>query len=374
MRARVAHIVSARGMAGAERFLASLVVGGHERGLEQVVLNPFANEAIDALRMHCAPVPCEGRPCDRLIDLPSSRRWLGRRLREFEPDIVHVVLFHAMALTSSLRQPRGTSRLLTNVSGDWTRLSNRRLVRTIDRMGGRRFDRVVAISQYVERFLVSEYGYPASKVTCIPLGWKGTPRPAVLEERPPSIICVGVLRPEKCHEVLLRAMPLVLRDIPSARLVLVGDGPLRDALEVQVASMGLRGNVDFLGSVEEVWPHLAAADVFAIASRVEAFCIAVVEAMAAGLPVVAPAVGALPELVQPGVTGELFGPADHEALALHLVRILRSPELRERMGAEARRAAEPLRLERAIGRYFTVFDELLATTPRRAVRPGLPSA
>jgi glycosyltransferase involved in cell wall biosynthesis len=356
---RIAHVISARGLAGAERFLAALVVAGHERGWDQLVLNPFANDSLEHLAALCDPVDCQGRSGDHLLDVPSMRRWLRGRIRDFRPQIVHAMLFPALVLTATLPKRRGTSRLVTNVSGDWALSTHGRLTEHVDRLAGDRYDRVVAISRYVEEFLLSEYGYSPSKVTCIPLGWRGEPQPPSSQERPPTIICVASLRPEKCHQVLLAALSLVRREVPTARLVLVGDGGMRRGLQAQTEAMGLGGGVEFRGAVEEVWSHLAEADVFAIASRSEAFCIAVVEAMAAGLPVVAPAVGAIPELVSPGITGELFPPSDHEALARHIVHLLLSAELRSRMGAAAREAAAPLRLDRAIDRYFGVYEELL---------------
>jgi glycosyltransferase involved in cell wall biosynthesis len=117
--------------------------------------------------------------------------------------------------------------------------------------------------------------------------------------------------------------------------------------------------VEFAGTVPDIWPHLARADVFALASRTEAFGIAVVEAMAAGLPVVAAAVGGVPELVSPGVTGELFPPGDHRALAAHLLRLLREPELRGRMGAAAQQAAEGYRLKETVRKYCALYADLL---------------
>ena len=81
--------------------------------------------------------------------------------------------------------------------------------------------------------------------------------------------------------------------------------------------------------------------------------------MAAGLPVVAPAVGTLPELVRPGVTGELFPPGDRTALAHHLVELLTSPERRARMGAAGREEAQSMRMDRAVARYFDLYEELL---------------
>ena len=346
-------------MGGAERFLATLVGAGEQRGLEQVVLNPFAVEASGDMAALCAPVRYEAKACDRVTEFPALYRWLWTRLRDFRPDIVHVVLLQAQVVVA-MKKRSGTSFLLTNVGGDWVRTApHGRLIAAAERWAGRRFDRVVAISEAVRRFLVTDYGFPESKVTCIPLGWRGDPKPPNEAPRPPTVVCVAALRPEKGHEVLLRAFSRVRRAVPDARLVLIGDGALRTALQAQAAANGDEDNVDFLGAVPDIWDHLARADLFAIASRSEAFGIAIAEAMAAGLPVVAPSVGAIAELVTPGVTGELFPAGDAEALAGHLVRLLTSPDVRVRMSAAAVAAAQPLRVERAVERYFDVYEELL---------------
>lgn len=356
---RIAHVISTRGMGGAERFLAGLVAHGEAHGWTQVVLNPFATEAADDLAALCRPVAVEGRRCDRLRDLPSTRRWLGRQLRGFEPDVVHIVLFQALVVMGTVPKAPGTRRVVTNVFGDWVRTAPRgRWIRLADRWAGRRADHVAAISESVRDFLVSDYGYPPAKVTCIPLGWEGTPQPRRTGARPPTVVCVGGLRPEKGYDVLLSALSLVREDVPAVRLVVVGEGALRPSLEAQVAADGLGDTVEFLGSVPDIWPHLADADVFAIASRSEAFGIAIAEAMAAGLPVVAPDVGAVRELVRPGETGQTFPAGDPAALAAELVRLLRSPDLCARMGAAARETAEALRMDRAVERYFALFHDL----------------
>jgi glycosyltransferase involved in cell wall biosynthesis len=157
---------------------------------------------------------------------------------------------------------------------------------------------------------------------------------------------------------LLAALSLVRTDVPDARLVIVGDGALRPSLEARVATSGLGDSVEFLGFVPEIWPYLAEADLFVTASVSEGFGIAIAEAMAAGLPVVGPEVGAIPELVRPGVTGQLFPAGDHVALAARVVDLLRSPEVRSQMSAAARESADVLRMENVVERYFRLFDDV----------------
>ena len=362
---RVAYVTSSQGVGGgAEHLLAALVAGGGDRGWDQLVLNPFGTDASRALADLCPAGHYRGRRCDRWNQLPGLRRWLQRELDRFQPDVVHVVLLQALFVVATLRKRPGARWLLTHVYGDV--FGVRRfgpIDQHVDRWAGRRFDHVVAISDAVREFLVTDHRYPAAKVTRIQPGWEGEPLPRT-DEGPPTVISVGKLRPEKGHDVLLLAFDLVRRQVPAARLVIVGDGDLRPSLEAKARALGLTDAVTFAGAVTSIWPYLARAWVFASASLSEAFGIAVVEAMAAGLPVVAPAVGAIPELVTPGVTGELYPSRNHEALAHHLVKLLGSPELRHSMGEAGRQTAAGFHMARTVDRYFDLYDELLG----RAVR------
>lgn len=366
---RVAYVTSTRGVAGAEEMLVALVEGGRARGWEQIVLNPFGNAGSIALAERCAPTPFETRECSNPAGVPRLRSWLAHRLADLQPDIVHVSLFQATALTATVR--RGDERrLLTHVYGEGLeQLALPRLRQRLDRWACARYDHISAISDAVGDFLVRSHGAPSPPVGRIRLGWSGhpeAPRPA--EGRAPTVVCVAALRPEKGHDTLLAAFAAVLDVIPEARLVLVGDGPRRGALEATIDATGMTASVDFTGRVAEIWPHLADADVFVLASPAEALGIAIMEAMAAGLPVVATDVGGIPELVTPGVTGELFGVRDHRELARRLIALLQSPERRAAMSAAAVEKAAAMRMERSVEQYFRLYDRLLADGERPATR------
>ncbi len=360
MRQRIAYVISTTsGRGGAERLLVKLLEAGDARGWDQLVLNPFAARPPAAFE-HLARSPrYRRRSCQRLRELPSLLRWMASELEDFAPQITHVMLFHATLAVASLRRPPG-ARLLTHVYGEGLRSEPQaRIKMRLDCLAARRFDRIVAISGSVQRFLADECRHPRAKLRVIPPGWEGEPLPRDTTRRPPTVICVAGLRPEKRHELLLRALPLVLERVPDAQLVLVGEGEMRPQLERWVEGKGLDAHVQFAGTAPEIWPLLAKADVFALTSVSEAFGMAIVEAMAAGLPVVAPDVGGIPELVVPGVCGELFPPGDHLRLAEHLVNLLTSPETRAEVATAARRAAEPLRMEHTLPLYFDLYEELL---------------
>jgi glycosyltransferase involved in cell wall biosynthesis len=357
---RIVHVVSTHGVGGAERIIAAIVQSGHTAGWEQRVLNFFGGDGAEAFAALCDPVRTHMYGCRRVTDLPGVRQWVKRQLDDFRPDLLHVVLFPALAVTATIPRGEATARIVTQVYGNYLHGQPYAwATERFDRWATGRFDKIVAISDSVQDYLVREQRHPSSKVVRISPGWSGTPLPPSRDDARPTIVCVAKFRPEKGHTVLLAAFERVRKEISSARLVLVGDGELEEQLRDLVATRGLDESVHFAGSVEEVWPVLATAHVFALASLAEAFGIAVVEAMAAGLPVVVPAVGGLPELVQPGVGGELFPPGDETALAAVLIRLLLSADLRERMGEAGRRAAEPYKMYRTAARYLALYDEVL---------------
>jgi glycosyltransferase involved in cell wall biosynthesis len=163
-------------------------------------------------------------------------------------------------------------------------------------------------------------------------------RRAPLNGRPPAIMSVGRLKEPKDFVGLVRALGRLERG--SFRAQIVGDGPDRGAVEAELARLGLHGSVELAGTVEDVAERLAAADVFVLSSYSEGMPMSVLEAMAAGLPVVATAVGGLPELVVDGETGLLVPPGRQEELAAALRRVVDDEELRRRLGAAGRARAE----------------------------------
>ena len=131
----------------------------------------------------------------------------------------------------------------------------------------------------------------------------------------PVVGTVGRLAEVKQQGVLIRAFAQVLPAFPAARLLLVGDGPLRAELEGLAGSLGLGGAVLFAGYQSNPERYLAAMDVFVLPSRAEAMPLVIPEAWAAGRPVVASRVGGIPELIADGKTGLLVAPGDVDGLA-----------------------------------------------------------
>ncbi len=155
---------------------------------------------------------------------------------------------------------------------------------------------------------------------------------------------VGRLRREKGQKTLLRAMKSVLDVLPSAVLVVVGDGPDREDLEKEAAASGIGESIRWLGQRDqsEVYRLYGVMDVVAVPSLFEGFGLVAAEAMAAGAPVVASHVGGLPEVVRHGVTGLLVAPGDDRALALCLLLLLRDEKKAKIMGEEGRNRARML--------------------------------
>jgi glycosyltransferase involved in cell wall biosynthesis len=159
--------------------------------------------------------------------------------------------------------------------------------------------------------------------------------PSKLPDGPPTVVIVARLRAQKAHDRFLRAFRMVRKRVPDARAVLVGDGPLRADLERLSIDLGLGEVVRFVGAVADVRPYLAEATVVALTSPYEGLPNALLEAMAAGRPVVATDVGGVPEIVSHGREGLLVEPTDR-AVEEALVSILTDPPSAVRMGAAAR--------------------------------------
>jgi glycosyltransferase involved in cell wall biosynthesis len=230
-------------------------------------------------------------------------------------------------------------------------------------------DRVVVLGEEWERAL-RPWCRP-DRVVVVPNGVR-VPTPAPLRDLPaPRVLCVAALHPDKGQRDLLRA--LARSEVPpEATVTFLGDEAApgeREELSALARTLMLEGRVSAPGVARgaSLDRYLAQAEVFCLPSYYEGLPMAVLEAMAAGLPVVVSRVGSIPDVVRDGLDGYLFEPGDVPVLAERLSRLLRDPERARAMGAAARaRVAERFSLERAEERVRAVYEDL-GVAPRNRV-------
>ena len=231
-------------------------------------------------------------------------------------------------------------------------------------------DAFVGVATAHGRYLVEDERFPAERVHVIPNGvdtqrFQPRPRDVALlatlsiPSEAKIVGLVAVLRPEKNHELFLRAAAIVRRQVAGARFVLVGNGPERDKLDRLTAELGLADVVHFLGARSDVPQILPLFDVFALTSKIEASPVSILEAQACGLPVVATRVGSIAESVIDDETGYLVTPGSVDEVADAMIRLLRSTELRQRLGSAARQfVVEHRSLQAMVSGYEELIGKL----------------
>lgn len=357
--------------------ITDLDAGGAERALVQIAtrLVPLGwspkvfclsgpGALVEPLEQAGIPVVCLGAS--------DRRRWravrqLTRELRAWRPALVQTFLFHAnlAGRWSAWRAGIGTTVCGVRVAerdapwrmrlDRWTQL----LVR-----------KNVCVSQGVADFMVREVGIAAEKVCVIPNGvdferyaageafdWRelGIASPARV------VLFVGRLHPQKGPELLLRALLPRLRSTADVHLVYVGEGPLRETLEERITAEGLPTRVHLCGRREDVPALLRAATCLAAPSRWEGMPNVILEAMAAGCPVVATNVEGSRELIEDGVSGVLCEPESEAGLLGALEQVLETPDPRARFRDKSQTVArENFAWSTVASRYDILYRQLLS--------------
>ena len=284
------------------------------------------------------------------VESPLDRAGLGRLsafMRRLAPQVVNSHLFRATAVAAPLARWHGARVVETYHGREGWRQGPVRGRFLLDRLVGRCVNRVIAVSEAARTFLVECKGYPADKVTVVPNGRDlsvfrpGSSREAVRKElgldgAVPLVGVVGRLEEQKGHRHLLEAWPAVVAELPDARLLLVGEGSLRGALEARARALGVAGSLILAGFRADVPRLLDAVDVVCLPSLYEGMPLTAIEASAMARPIVATAVDGTPEVVREGITGRLVPPADPTALGDALRSLLREPDTARRMGQAGR--------------------------------------
>jgi glycosyltransferase involved in cell wall biosynthesis len=210
-------------------------------------------------------------------------------------------------------------------------------------------DSFIAVAESHGRFLAKNLKISEDRVAVISNGVDTTrfaPHPDIAAVRcelgigptDPVVGIVAALRPEKNHDLFLAMARQVVNQLPAARFLIVGDGPCRDAIQQRSRELEIADQVMMLGSRNDV-PHLLAAmNVFALTSHIEANPVSILEAMSVGRPVVATNVGSIHEAVAEGHTGFLVTPGDADRFAERVLQLLQEPLMCESMGVAARKA------------------------------------
>jgi len=362
---KILHIISSGGMYGAEAVILNmsrtLNAGSHSS-----ILGVFSNSANPNLQLNEVAIqqglesnliPCKGQ-----IDLtvPASIRELAARTKA---DIVHAHGYKADLYAWFAM--RGSATPLVSTCHTW--YDNDLLVSLYgmaDRLVLRSYAAVVAVSDEVRQRLLKA-GVGKDKIHMVRNGIDLRPfnsaAPSLKQNldpgNPPIIGLIGRLANEKGVDLFLRAAARVLTEIPSARFVVVGEGPDRDKLESLIDELNIRESCTMLGRRDDMPSVYASLDIMVSSSRQEGLPMAILEGMASSLPLIATPVGEVPTVVIDGRTGVLTPSEDIESLTANIVKLLRNPAQRERLGAAARNLIEAeYSAERMTADYLRVYQ------------------
>ena len=362
---KVLHLHKLTGISGSEGHLLALLPALRERGVDARFLG-LDVPGTDAVRFYDAldrlGVPHRSVRCGPDVS-PRMARDVARAVRIERPDLVHTHLVHADVYGGAAARLLGIPAVSTRHNDDRYLLGP---FRYVDRAFARPARKLIAISDAVRRFL-ERAGHDPAKLVTIRYGLdelpsarsEPTPASAGIPAEAPLALAVGRLIEQKDHATLLRAFALVHADLPQARLAILGSGPLEAETRRLAAELRLEDAVALPGRTD-IRDWLERADVFVHTSRWEGFGIVLLEAMLAGLPVVATRVSAVPEVVVDGETGLLVEPGDAAGVAAHLESLLTDRERAAALGgAGRRRAHSEFSVGRMAERTHGVYDEVL---------------
>jgi glycosyltransferase involved in cell wall biosynthesis len=369
MTVRVVHLITDLSTGGSQTALARLVSRIDRARFEPSVICLKNGDTPLAGAIRSMDVPVAD------LELTSPARLGGlvrlyRLLDDARPAIVHAWLFHAVF----------AARVLARMTGVPVVISARRninlgspLRELLNRWTAGLDDRVVAVSEAARGIEIARGGAPPEKVIVIPNGVdpassirsNASARSEVREALgvPPDsrlVATAGRLHPAKGIDCFLRASAIVSETRPHARFLVVGDGPDRAALERLSQDLGIRAKTLFLGERTDLSSLLAGIDLFVLASREEGMPNVVLEAMAAGLPVVATAAGGTAEIIENGTSGFLVPPGETAGIAAAAGKLLDDPSAASQIAAAAlRRVAESFSIETTVRRTQDLYEELL---------------
>jgi len=333
---------------GAERQLMDLTPLLQKKGIETHIITrrltgTVAFEIIKGVPVYRLPMLKDKTSSSILFTLNALKL-----IRKLNPDLIHAHELISPATTALLAKwffgyPLVITVHRSGTQGEISRLKSKNFGKCRLKVICRDTDMFIIISNEIDQELAKE-NVPVQKRVFIPNGvdvkWFATPKPGIKQKLRASlglpldskiVVFAGRFSPEKRVTNLIRIWPDVRKNIPFALLLLIGNGPEELFLR-QMAGDG----IIFIGGQSDVLPYLQISDLFVLASIAEGVSVAVLEAMACGLPVIATSVGGIPEIIQHQETGWLISPDDTDGLLSGILTLLSDEDSGERLGKKAR--------------------------------------
>jgi glycosyltransferase involved in cell wall biosynthesis len=305
------------------------------------------------------------------MDLSAAWR-LARVIKRLDPDVIHAHDPHAVAMASLALSLGASSRM--DAHGRAPALVASRRVdfhlkgNSFSRWKYRQVDCFIAASEAIRQMLLSDGAPPERTITIhegIDVEHVAAAAPVNVHEafwlphHAPVVGNVAALVPHKGQRHLIEAAHLVVREVPDARFVILGEGELREQLERQVRDYHLEKHVLLPGFRTDVLGCIKGFDLFVMSSVTEGLGTSLLDAMACGRPIVATTAGGIPEIVDEGVTGVLVPPRDHAAMAGAIIDLLRDDRARVQMGeAGLARVRARFTVERMVAATAAVYERL----------------
>ncbi|MDQ3795292.1 MAG: glycosyltransferase family 4 protein [Actinomycetota bacterium] len=373
---RLLLVVDSLEVGGAERQVVDLAVALRRKGYAVTVACSIAGDLSGALERAGIPVrPLLRRLAKRRFSLTYA--WGLRRLLKRERfDLVHAHIYASVAAATIATLGRGVLLVITeHTEASWQAWR----ARWISRWIYRRVQRIIAVSTPIRRRLIERDGVHPDLITIIPNAvisasepHASVPLPAELRERP-LVGVVARLQPEKGVARFLKAAARVAPQFPEVHFVVAGDGPLRQELAALTEDLDLGNRVHFLGFRSDASELMRSLDVLVVPSLTEGSPLVTLEAMAAGIPVVASAVGGIPDQIRHDKEGLLVPPGDTDAIGDALLALLRDPDKARRLGeAGRRRAAAHFSHATMVWQIEGVYRDVLGRPAAQSVTPGEP--
>ena len=371
-RPRVLHLITSFEIGGTERQAVELLKRLDEKRYD-VRLAVLRNEGPFYIQIEARFPDVPEFPLTSFYDVNAVKQLAGLRrlMRQEKIDILHAHDFYSSFIGGAAARLSGVRVI---ASQRHLKLSDRRVHKWGTRMIHRLANRILVNSEAIREHIIDHEGAQPGKIVVIRNGVspvisntnarRELGRDLGLDTNAAIVGIVARLQEVKGHRFFIEAAAEVLRSRSGAHFVLVGDGPLRTEIEQQAAELGITDHVRLLGDRSDVSRLIAGFDLLVLASLHEGLPNAVMEAMAAGVPVVATSVGGTKELIADGETGYLAPPADSSALAERILFALGDEEHREGIVSTARRRiTSAFGIERMVDSVETLYDELMNIGP-----------